>query len=123
MSKKKLLIVDDDELSRLTAEELLVRDGFDVTAAADGFQALKDFEASPCHLALVDLMMPGMDGIELLERLKEKAPDLPVIIMTAHNEIHAYLRAKDKGAFEYLVKPVDFDILKQMLSTIFSPEG
>lgn len=122
MDKKKLLIVDDDELSRLTVVELLLREGFDASAAADGFEALKDFEASPCHLALVDLMMPGMDGIELLERLKEKAPNLPVIIMTAHNEIHAYLRAKEKGAFEYLIKPVDFDILRQMLSTIFSSE-
>lgn len=122
MANKKLLIVDDDDLNRLTVTELLNRGGYDASAAANGFEALKIFESSPCDLALVDLMMPGMDGIELLEKLKEKAPALPVIIMTAHNEINAYLRAKEKGAFEYLIKPVDFDILKQMLSTIFSSE-
>lgn len=121
MAKKRLLVVDDDEMTRTLLKELLERADFEAMAVESGELALVEFQKRPFDLALVDLMMPGMNGIELLEKLKALKPEVPVIILTAHNEIDSYLLAKEKGAFEYVVKPVDFIVLKQMLFSILFP--
>jgi DNA-binding response OmpR family regulator len=108
-------------MTRTLLKELLERADFEAMAVESGELALVEFQKRPFDLALVDLMMPGMNGIELLEKLKALKPEVPVIILTAHNEIDSYLLAKEKGAFEYVVKPVDFIVLKQMLFSILFP--
>lgn len=114
--------MDDDEINRITLKEMLEIEGFEAVALEGGFEAIEEYKKLPCDLALVDLMMPDMNGIELLQKLKELNPDLPVIILTGYNEVETYLKAKELGAFEYVIKPVEFAILKQMLFQIFSSE-
>lgn len=120
MEKKKILVVDDDRMGGIMLQEFLEREGYAAAAVESGELALAEFKKSPCDLALVDLMMPGMNGMELLVELKALKPDLPVIILTAHNEIASYIKAKELGAFEYVAKPVDFVVLQQMIFSIFA---
>lgn len=120
MKKKKILVVDDDRMGGIMLQEFLEREGYEAVAVESGELALGEFKKSIFDLALVDLMMPGMNGMELLVELKALKPDLPVIILTAHNEIASYIKAKELGAFEYVVKPVDFIVLQQMIFSIFA---
>ena len=105
----KVWVVDDDESIRWVLDRSLTRAGFAVRAfpgAAELLDAISDAEPD---VLLTDIRMPGVDGLELLERLQSAKPDLPVIIMTAHSDLDAAVAAYKGGAFEYLPKPFDVD--------------
>lgn len=102
-----ILVVDDEEIVRESLVEWLREDGYYAEAAADGFEALRKLEEKQWDIALVDLKMPKMDGIELLEKIKERSPDTQVIIFTAYATVHTAVQAIKKGAYDYLVKPLD----------------
>ncbi len=118
--RKKILVVDDDELCRMTLEMVLVKAGYEISMAEDGIEGLEKYKKSPCDLAFIDLMMPNMGGVELFAELQKLNPDITVIILTAHDEIDSYLELKSMGAFEYLVKPVNLGVVKQMVTSIFA---
>lgn len=103
----KILVVDDEEIVRESLVEWLKEDGYYAEAAADGFEALEKLKEKSWDIALVDLKMPKMDGIELLEKIKEQSPDTQVIIFTAYATVHTAVQAIKKGAYDYLVKPLD----------------
>lgn len=103
----KILVVDDEEIVRESLVEWLKEDGYYAEAAADGFEALEKLKEKNWDIALVDLKMPKMDGIELLEKIKEQSPDTQVIIFTAYATVHTAVQAIKKGAYDYLVKPLD----------------
>ena len=92
-------------------EGILGRAGFEVTAAADGPSALERLEAEPFELLLTDQRMPGIDGLELLERVRKLQPKLPVVLMTAHGTVSTAVEAMKRGAADYLTKPFDRDEL------------
>jgi DNA-binding NtrC family response regulator len=103
----RILIVDDEVNARTALCELLREDGYVVESAADAFKALGKFADFAPDLVLTDLKMPGMDGLQLLGRLRETDPDLPVVVMTAFGEVDTAVRAMRSGARDYLAKPVN----------------
>ena len=106
-TKGRILVVDDEVNARTALIELLTEEGYAVDSAADGFKALgKAADLAP-DLVLTDLKMPGMDGLQLLAKLRESDPDLPVIVMTAFGEVETAVRAMRSGARDYLAKPVN----------------
>jgi DNA-binding NtrC family response regulator len=115
MIGKKILIVDDEFNSRSLLAQLLEDEGFAVTTAEDGRSALHVLENEPCGIVLTDIRMPLMDGIELFHKVKELYPDIPVILFTAYGTIESAVNALKEGAFHYLEKPVNIDLLKHTI--------
>ena len=102
-----ILIVDDEKNYLVVLSAVLEEEGYEVLTAQSGREALEIQETSDLDLTLTDMKMPGMDGIMLLEHIKAKDPDLPVIMMTAHGTIDKAVEAMQKGAYSYILKPFD----------------
>lgn len=120
MNKKKtILVADDIQMNRALFTQIL-QDEYDVVTACDGKEALAVLRQAPSRfsLALIDLKMPVMDGFELLSvmRTEESLRDIPVIIITASNEEESEIRALDKGANDYLTKPIQPRIVRRRIS-------
>jgi len=103
--KIQLLIVDDDEPFRHVLLKELSRRGFTVDGAADGKQALKYIEKDACHVVLLDMRMPEMDGLTVLTQIKQISPSTEVIMLTAYADLNDAVEATKRGAFHYLMKP------------------
>jgi DNA-binding NtrC family response regulator len=117
---KRILLVDDDEHSRQSLKQILAEDGYDVTTCADGAEVLGVMEHSEFDVLITDLKMPKMNGIELLEKVKETKPDIHTIIITAFGETDTYLKAMNVGAADYLNKPIDYTELTRILKALES---
>lgn len=102
----KVLVVDDDPHIRELLHFYLRREGYDVLTAADGEEALEVLEKNPAHLAIVDIMMPNMDGYELCEKLRN-VYDIPIMMLTAKGEITDKEKAFLAGTDDYIVKPFE----------------
>ncbi|MBW2356620.1 MAG: sigma-54-dependent Fis family transcriptional regulator, partial [Deltaproteobacteria bacterium] len=102
-----VLIVDDEKNYPLILSAVLEDEGFETLVANSGQEALKILESADIDLVLTDMKMPQMDGIELLEKIKELDPDLPVIMMTAYGTVDKAVEAMQKGAYNYILKPFD----------------
>src|SRR6187549_4139396 len=111
MGRKSILVVDDEKSQREILEMILTEEGYDVTTAASGEAALKFAKDRRFDLALTDLKMTGMDGIELLQHLLGLDSSIIVILLTAHGSIDSAKEALRRGAFDYLQKPYDRDVL------------
>ena len=109
-SKTKLLIVDDEAQFRATTKKILDRRGFDTYLAGSGEEAIEQLSAEP-DVVVLDIKMPGMDGHETLREIKKRKPDTPVIMLTGHGDMPSAREALKEGAFDYLSKPCDIDIL------------
>jgi DNA-binding NtrC family response regulator len=107
MPRKNILVVDDEKAQREILEMILSEEGYDVTTAASGEAALKFAKDRRFDLALTDLKMTGMDGIELLQHLLAYDSSIIVILLTAHGSIESAKEALRRGAFDYLEKPYD----------------
>ena len=106
---KSILIVEDEEVLRQSLAELLSDEGYEVKQASDGKQAYELILNQPADLILTDIRMPNMDGLELLGKLQQTAPQTPVIILTAYGTIESAVSAMHNGAYDYMLKPVNFD--------------
>lgn len=115
----KLLIVDDDEKLLNTMSERFGLKDFDVSTASDGKQAIKAAKKGKFDVAILDMKMPGMDGMEVLRILKKKHKFLEVIILTAFASIDSAVEAGKLGAFGYLEKPYNFENLVQKLKEAY----
>ncbi|MBF0204782.1 MAG: sigma-54-dependent Fis family transcriptional regulator [Desulfamplus sp.] len=104
-----VLIVDDNESIIDSLEGILSDDGFEVFHAFNGYDALKKIETLSPDIVLLDIWMPGMDGIETLKEIKKEYPNLPVIMITGHGTIEAAVDATKSGAFDFLEKPLSID--------------
>jgi two-component system response regulator PilR (NtrC family) len=109
---ERILVVDDDQSLREFLTITLSREGYDVVPAASGGEALRILGETPVDLALVDLKMPGMDGLETLRRLKEVSDGVSVVIVTAFATTETAIQALKEGAYDYLIKPFKVDELK-----------
>lgn len=110
-SKGRILVVDDERRQRDILQMILEAEGFEVHGAGNGRQALNALREQPFDLALTDLKMPDMDGIGLLQEVSRTQPELCVILMTAHGTIDSAVEAMRKGAFDYLTKPLEKEVL------------
>ncbi len=104
-----LLIVDDEPSILQSLGGLLSDEGFEVTTAANGYEALKVIEAESPDLVLLDIWMPGIDGIETLKEIKKENPNIQVIIITGHGTIETAVKATKLGAFDLIEKPLSID--------------
>src|SRR4051812_9238294 len=104
-----ILVIDDEEIMREILETLLTREGYDVRLASSGQEGLELARALPFDAAIVDIMMPGLNGMETLDELKRIDEDLAVIIITAYASVESAISAMKCGAFDYVTKPFKND--------------
>ncbi|HEY5896651.1 MAG TPA: response regulator [Burkholderiales bacterium] len=107
--KAKILIVDDDDAVRLAYAAILARADCETQTAWDGVEALRAMEQRPSDVVLLDLRMPGPDGLTVLKQLKQRWPDSEVVIITGYPTVESAKEAVRLGAYEYLPKPVGPD--------------
>jgi len=115
MTRRRILIVDDELSVRQSLQEWFLEDGFDVETAEDGNIALQRLNRGPFDIILVDLKMPGMDGITLQRRIREVDQNATIIILTAYASVDTAVQALKLGAFDYVTKPVDPDDLSHLV--------
>lgn len=116
---KRVLIVDDQPGIRLLLVELFRRENHETDVASNGLEALQRVEDQQPDCVLLDMKMPGMDGIEVLKKLKSVYPELPVIVMTAYDESELTKEALEVGAVRYFVKPFDIFEVRDAVNALF----
>jgi CheY-like chemotaxis protein len=121
-SKIKVLMVDDETQFRSTTERILTRRGFQTIMAESGEEAIEKLDEQP-DVVVLDIKMPGMDGHDTLREIKRITPDLPVIMLTGHGALPSAREALAEGAFDYLAKPCDIDILAAKITEASKHRG
>lgn len=111
-----ILVVDDEKVVRDSLTKWFLQDGYDVESAESGAEALKRLQVRKRDLLLLDIKMPGMDGMELQQRIKDIDPGATIIFITAHATIDSAVQALKQGAFDYVTKPVDPDYLSHVVA-------
>ncbi len=115
-----ILVVDDERSMRDFLKILLKKEGHEVAVAHNGINALEHLDKNSCDLVISDIRMPGMGGLELLASIKEKQPDLPVILITAFASPDDAVEAMKNGAFDYISKPFNVDEIKSVIKSATS---
>ena len=118
-SKFRILVVDDELIVRDSLKEILGEEGYTVEMAESGPDALEALTRQSYQMMLLDIKMPGMDGVEVLQKAKEMHPDLSVVMMTAYATVETAVEAMKIGALEYLIKPFEPDTLIPMVLRIY----
>ncbi|NOR22280.1 MAG: response regulator [Candidatus Aminicenantes bacterium] len=113
--KANILIIDDEEAIRDSFSQVLKREGYGVKAAKDGREGLRFFKEEFFHVVLLDLKLPGLDGMGILSKIKEENPETPVIIITGFATIESAVEAMKRGAFNYLAKPCSTGELRHIV--------
>lgn len=116
--KIRVLMVDDEEQFRETTKKLLNRRGFETILAGSAEQALEKLKEG-ANVIIMDIKMPGMDGHEALEKIKKRSPEVPVIMLTGHGAESSAKEALAQGAFDYLSKPCDMELLATKISEAY----
>ena len=112
---KKIIVVDDELLLRDVMYDYLTSQGYDVVLAADADKALEMVEAHVPHIALIDIKLPNMSGIELTRIIKQNYPNMYIIIMTGYPSLDTAATAMKSGASEYIIKPFRLDELNKII--------
>lgn len=128
MDTKRILIVDDEANMCSIIQDILNDEGYEVMVAENGNEALQVVQRVPPDLIITDINMPCMGGLELLRVVKSHYPAVQFIIMTAFGELETYLNAMNNGAFDYITKPLNIEMLKIMVAKVlgrggYIPEG
>jgi diguanylate cyclase (GGDEF)-like protein len=118
MAKARILAVDDQRYFRVFLEDLLVQQGFEVRTAGSGDEALHLLERESFDVVVTDLVMPGLSGAELVERVKARTPEQDVIVVTSVGDVRTAVEAMRTGASDYLLKPLDPTLLERSLDGI-----
>ncbi len=115
----KVLIVDDQFGIRVLLTEVLQKDGYEMFQAANGKEALDIQAMEDISIVLLDMKIPGMDGVEILKQLKQRQPSIKVIMMTAYGELKMVNEALENGAISYMAKPFDISDVRQAIRKKF----
>jgi DNA-binding NtrC family response regulator len=110
-----ILVVDDELNIRRVLERAFAKEGYQVHTAEGGHQALRLLAETPCDLMLTDVVMPDMTGLELLKRARQQHPNLQVVLMTAYGTIQTAVEAMRAGAYDFLTKPLDMEVLRKVV--------
>lgn len=121
--KFKILVVDDEMIVRDSLRALLADEGFAAEMAESGEAALEKLKAGPYHLMLLDIKMPGMEGVEVLKEAMALSPELQVVMMTAYATIETAVETMKEGAVDYLVKPFDPEALLPQIYRLYEESG
>lgn len=121
---RKILVVDDDEHILRSLAQYLELEDFDVTTASGGAEALERFAESRPDLMVLDVMMPGMDGFEVLQKIRQdtETSALPVLMLTARDQHADIMKGYQMGATSYLVKPFNLDELVEAINEVFATQ-
>lgn len=122
MDKKRILVIDDEDIVRISCKRTLEPEGYEVDVAASGKEGLELFEKSRYALVLIDLKMPGIDGIEVLVNIKRQHPDQNVMIMTGYDTVEHIVESISSGAAHYLEKPFTPDTLIKRIKEVLDQE-
>ncbi len=112
----RLLVVDDDPNTRAGLRDLLSLMGYHVEEAGSGHEALSLLESEPYDLMVLDMRMPGMDGVEAMQRARQIRPDLLIVVLTAHATLESAIAAVKSDAVDYLLKPINIESLSAVIS-------
>jgi two-component system NtrC family response regulator len=115
----RILLIDDEETLLEYLSKRLLREGFTVKATFSGEEATEVAEQENFDVAVVDLRMPGIDGVETQKRLRNAQPFLQFIVLTGHGSIESALESGQQDAFKYLLKPIDYDNLVETIKEAF----
>ncbi len=118
MGLHRILVADDEESMRWVLSKALRKKGYSVDLAADGNQALRQVREQSYDLVIVDIKMPGMTGLELLDKARELRPDLLVVVMTAEASMKNAVEAMKRGAYDYITKPFDLEVLDAIIEKV-----
>jgi len=118
MEDYKILFVDDDSAILSIVDKYLSREGYKVSLAESGVEALKLLKDKKIDIVFTDFKMPGIDGIELLAKIKEYSPEIEVIIVTGHGTLESAVKAMKTGSYDYLQKPFKLNLLKIIIDRI-----
>lgn len=118
MKEKKILIVDDQYGIRLLLYEVLAKEGYQTFQAANGKEALEFVQKDSPDLVLLDMKIPGMDGLEILKRIKKIDKQIKVIMMTAYGELDMIEEAKAFGVITHFTKPFDINQFKKTIQAV-----
>ena len=118
MTSRQILVVDDEESVRWALSKALERAGYRVNLAADGPSGLAATEDTGVDLVLLDVRLPGRDGLAVLREIRKRRPELPVIMMTAYGTLQVAVEAMKHGAYDYIGKPFDVDELKARIQMV-----
>ena len=122
--RRRLLLVDDERAFGAVLSKRLTKRGFDVTLAYSGTEAIQTLRAQEFDVAILDLKMEDMDGIEVLKIFIKMAPDMPVVMLTGHGSEQSAREGITCGAFDYLSKPYDLeDLLDKLKEAFLSRKG
>jgi len=122
MDKKPVLVVDDEKNIRLTFSETMTQMGFDTRTASNGEEALTKMQGAEFDLVLLDLRMPGIDGIEVLRRIRERYPKVRVIMITAHGTVESAVEAMKLGAVDFIQKPCTPNEIRELVGKVMERE-
>ena len=122
-NKKRILIVDDDETVRLSYRRSLADTPWEVAAAQNGDEALRAMQTNPTDVVLLDLRMPGVDGLSVLGTIKRKWPDSEVVIITGYPSLDSAITAVRLGASNYVVKPVGPEEVVDLATAAMNRKG
>jgi two-component system nitrogen regulation response regulator GlnG len=118
MSITRILVADDEESMRWVLSKALKRKGFSVDLAIDGRQALSMIQDGSYDLAILDIKMPGINGLDLLDKIREQKKELLVVIMTAEASMKNAVEAMKRGAYDYITKPFDLDVIDAIIEKV-----
>lgn len=116
---KKILVIDDEAIVRTACERTLIPEGYDVRVAANGMDGITFMKKEPFSLVLLDLKMPDMDGIEVLNKINTTWPDTKVIMVTGYSTVDTAVQALRLGAYNFIEKPFTPDILLGAVKEVF----
>jgi len=120
LNKRKVLIVDDQLGIRILLEEVFKMEGYITFQAPNGKKALEIIQEQSIDMVLLDMKIPGMDGLEILKRIKSVSSNIKVIMMTAYGELDVIKETTELGALMHFTKPFDIDELKEAVNTNLS---
>ena len=119
MEEMKMMLVDDEERFLSTTQKLLSKKGYDVLTASSGAEALEKLRLHNIHVVILDVKMPGVDGMETLKVIKKTFPLVEVIMLTGHATVESAVDGLKSGATDYLMKPTDVKDLIRKAETAF----
>ena len=119
METMKMMLVDDEERFLSTTQKLLEKKGYRIVTASSGTEALRVLEKQGIHVVVLDVKMPGMDGIETLKEIKRRFPLTEVIMLTGHATVESAVEGLQSGATDYLMKPIGVEELIEKATEAF----
>jgi len=118
----KILVVDDEEGARELFNTILTDEGYNITLANNGEEALSLFKSDKFNLVITDIKMPVMDGLQLLQEIRKAGSKADVIMVTAYGEVETYLKSMSLGAVEYINKPIRLKELKRIVHKVLTEQ-